>query len=192
MAGTVQILSATEDQVATRHRQAQSAATVLPSINSETRTRRTVSENTTGHPYDAIQAIVLEDCAFEMAACFGDRECGHLFMVGSSSPSSFLLRELIKCIEDFDGVGGEDFFSASLVTDDENVGICVANFCHTEYLLCQVSVECALGEEHGHEKCRWRHASKNTAFSHQTPTLSPTARPVRVEWERRAFSRAVF
>jgi hypothetical protein len=167
--------SATEDQVVTRHRQAQSAATVLSSKNTETRTRRTASDTTSEDPYDTIQTILLDDCAFEMEACFGDRECGHLFMVGSSSPSSFLLQELIKCIEDFDGVGGEDFFRASLVTDDDNVGICIAKRCQAEYLLCQVSVECALGEETDRKVSLEACIEEYCVFT-QTPTLSPTAR----------------
>jgi hypothetical protein len=50
---------------------------------------------------DVVDSVV-GSCGTELNACFDDTFCGLLFMVGSVTPVSHPLQELLKCIEDFD------------------------------------------------------------------------------------------
>jgi hypothetical protein len=67
-------------------------------------------------------------------------------------------------------------FQASLFNNDDEVGICAANFCHEEYLMCQVSVECALGEDTDTKKSLDTCMDTHCVVTPK-PTSSPTARP---------------
>jgi hypothetical protein len=144
--------SAAEAPFTSERRQAQSAE-----IRSKARTQRiategslerAANEDSLENSYDAIEAIATERCAPEFTACFDDGDCGHLFMVGSVTRSSELLRRLFKCIEDFDGDADFDYFQVTpAVYYDGEFGRCVANYCRVPYMLCQVSLECFLGED---------------------------------------------
>jgi hypothetical protein len=125
--------------------------------------------------YSIVDAIVKEQCAPELAACFdSDAECGRLFMMGSATRFSAPLQELLKCIDDFDD--GHNYFRASVVVNDDMFGLCVANWCEVEYLRCQVSVDCFLGVDTDAKKaldiCIAERCVLTTA-----PTRSPTTRP---------------
>jgi hypothetical protein len=172
--------SATENPISLRRRRAQGQGqqvqpagnVLLPRMgHSNMVGKRRATSNST---IDAINTIVVGSCAPELAVCFDDSECGFLFMVGSVTPSSDPLQELVKCIEDFD-IDGE-YFHTPLV-DDDGFGPCVAEHCRKLYLECQVSLECFLGVEMSTKKLALDACVVKHCVSTSQPTKSPTQRP---------------
>jgi hypothetical protein len=129
--------------------------------------------STTDDRADVLREVAEVSCAGELQACFedGDSVCGTLFMLGSTSLSSRLLQELLKCIEDFDA---SSLFQASFVDRLEVVGDCVGRRCRVEYLECQVSMACALGDNGGDVT---RRNLDDCVAEHCDLTAAPTAHP---------------
>ena len=115
--------------------------------------RRRISVGSGVGRLDVVGSVV-GSCGTELNACFDDAFCGLLFMVGSVTPVSHPLQELLKCIEDFDsttgeGRGGGNFHAYwhNVELDGDSWGRCVAYLCKGAYLECQVSPDCFLGKD---------------------------------------------
>ncbi len=123
---------------------------------------------------------VVGNCGTELNACFDDAFCGLLFMVGSVTPVSHPLQELLKCIEDFDHTtgGGGNFHAYwhDVELDGESWGRCVAYLCKGAYLECQVSPDCFIGKDSSTttrlDACIEAHCVQSAR-----PTVAPTVRP---------------
>jgi hypothetical protein len=132
------------------------------------------SSSSSEERYGLIQHIVTEQCAAEFEACFEESACGYFFMLGSAPFASELLRELLKCLDDFDVV---NHFQVSLLDEFDEVGECIDARCRVEYLQCQVSRDCSIGVDN--HPIREKLDACVASFCHLTaaPTASPTNVP---------------
>ena len=78
---------------------------------------------------DVVDSVV-GSCGTELNACFDDAFCGLLFMVGSVTPVSHPLQELLKCIEDFDYTTTGGRATSTHTGTTWSWGRCVAYFCN--------------------------------------------------------------
>jgi hypothetical protein len=96
-------------------------------------------------------------------------------MVGSASLTSDILQDLLKCIQDFDDT---DVLPKSYLDGvDEERGQCIAQFCRTEYLQCQISMDCFLGIETNSIRQQLDECAAEFCTFTSVPTASPTLRP---------------
>jgi hypothetical protein len=139
--------------------------------------------------YDTIEQIVTDSCGAELAACFNDDTCGYLFMIGSVSLASDILQDLLRCIQDFDDA---NLFKPStlLFGDDANylLGQCTVSWCRTEYLRCQVSMDCFLGiGNDGTIRQELDDCVNLNCVMSAIPTPSPTLHPIIMDKEAGLF-----
>jgi hypothetical protein len=128
--------------------------------------------------YAALENIVDNACADEMARCFEDESgsCGRLFMVGSASLASDTLQDLLRCIREFDG---NSVLEAMVLLDgmDGEHGECIAQNCRAEYMQCHVSMDCFLGTGTNALRQQLDECAASFCTFTPMPTASPTLRP---------------
>jgi hypothetical protein len=139
---------------------------------------------------------VVGNCGTELNACVDDAFCGRLFMVGSVTPVSPPLQELLKCIEDFDHTeeegGNFHAYWHDMEMDGESWGLCVAYLCKGAYLECQMSPACFLGKDSSATR-RLDACIEAHCVQSPRPTVAPTVRPtVPGKGEEEAHSELIF